>query len=78
MSKKLIILSKKDPKMKCSICNEPLYPVKIEIWDGDILNLSDFNNYFCGKCGLFEFEPEEDAEIYFNHLGHQEIYSEQL
>lgn len=77
-SKKLIILSKKDRKMKCSICNEPLYPTKIEIWDGDMLNLSDVNNFFCEKCGLFEYEPENDAEIYFNNLGHQEIYLEQL
>ena len=78
VNKKLIILNRKDLEMKCSICNEHLYPTKLEIWDGDILNFSDYNNYFCDNCGLFEYEPEEDAEIYFNNLSHQDIYLEQL
>lgn len=77
-SKILTILNKKDLETKCSMCNEPLYPAKLEIWDGDMVDFSDYNNYFCEKCGLFEYEPEEDAEKYFKNLCHQKIYLEQL
>lgn len=76
--KKLRVLNQIESRYLCSICNHPLFLARLEIWEENSLKEVDYNNYFCEKCGLFEYEPEYDAKIYFNKKIHNKIYREQL
>lgn len=74
----LIVLESIDPEERCSICDKPLYPARMESWKNDILVDFKFHNAFCENCGLFEYEPLKDIEIYFLDSEHQEIYKREL
>ena len=74
----LFVLNSFDPQQKCSICGNPLYSARLESWQDDILVDFKFNNGFCEKCGLFEYEPIQDAEIIFQDEKLKEIYSNEL
>jgi hypothetical protein len=76
--KLLIVLDCAAEHEKCSICETPLYPARLESWQNDSLIDFKFHNGFCERCGLFEYEPIDDIEIYFQKTGHQETYKQEI
>jgi len=74
----LTVLNSYDPEEKCSICNTPLYSARLESWQDEILVDFKINNGFCEKCGLFEYEPIDEAEIIFQDERLKKIYSDEL
>ncbi|TXT63927.1 MAG: hypothetical protein BAJALOKI3v1_290031 [Promethearchaeota archaeon] len=76
--KLLIVLDCAAEDEKCSICDAPLYPARLESWQNDSLIDFKFHNGFCEQCGLFEYEPIKDTQICFQKTGHQETYNQEI
>ena len=76
--KVLTVLNSYDPEEKCSVCGTPLYSARLESWLDDILVDFKIKNGFCEKCGLFEYEPMDTAEIVFQDDRLKKLYSDEL
>lgn len=74
----LKVLNSYDPEETCSICGTPLYSALLESWQDNILVDFKISNGFCEKCGLFEYEPIDEAEIIFQDKKLKKIYSDEL
>jgi len=78
IKKILSVIDSKSEKEKCTICGEKLFPAVLESWKGDTLIDFKIQNGFCAECRLFQFEPEETAQLYFEKPKLRKIYERSL